>query len=86
MEQGVSGDYEAAQGSERMTASSEYTPCVAVWPSGRTQRGNVRYTRLDSVESARAKLAAGKVAWVRPADVERVLAARGEAGADGAVD
>ncbi len=54
--------------------SNDYTPCVAVWPSGRTQRANVRAVRLDTVEQARRKLAGGVVAWVRECDVD---AARG---------
>jgi len=52
--------------------SASYTPAVAVWPSGRTQPCSVQAVRLDSVESARRKLAAGVVAWVREEDVERV--------------
>ena len=52
--------------------SADYTPAVAVWPSGRTQPCTVLAVRLDSVESARRKLAAGVVAWVRREDVERV--------------
>jgi hypothetical protein len=52
--------------------SAAYTPAVAVWPGGRTQAGNVLGERLDTVESARAKLASGLVAWVRKEDVEAV--------------
>ena len=52
--------------------SADYTPAVAVWPSGKTQPCTVLAVRLDSVESARRKLAAGVVAWVRREDVERV--------------
>lgn len=66
--------------------SDDYVPAVAVWPDGKRRRCTVQAVKLDDVAGARKKLAAGKVAWVRPADVERVLAARGEAGADGAVD
>ena len=52
--------------------SADYTPAVAVWPDGRTRPCSVQAVRLDSVESARRKLAAGVVAWVRREDVERV--------------
>ena len=52
--------------------SDYYLPCVAVWPDGRQRTGNVAHVNLDTVESARAKLAAGKVAWVRREYAERV--------------
>ncbi len=52
--------------------SNDYAPCVAVWPSGKTQRANVKAVRLDTVERAREKLASGIVAWVREQDVEAV--------------
>ena len=52
--------------------SSDYTPAVAVWPSGRTQPCTVLAVRLDTVESGRRKLESGIVAWVRREDVERV--------------
>ena len=52
--------------------SAGYVACVAVWPSGRTQRGGVKATRLDTVQTAREKLASGIVAWVRECDVEAV--------------
>ena len=52
--------------------SADYTPAVAVWPSGRTQPCTVLAVRLDSVESARRKLESGIVAWVRKEDAERV--------------
>ena len=52
--------------------SDYYTPCVVVWPNGQVRKGNVTHVNLDSVETARAKLAAGKVAWVRREDAERV--------------
>ena len=58
--------------------SADYTPAVAVWPSGRTQPCTVLAVRLDSVEAARRKLADGIVAWVRKEDVQRVR--------DGALD
>lgn len=53
--------------------SDDYKPCVALWPNGQQRRCNVLTIRLDDVESARQKLAAGKVAWVAPADVEQAL-------------
>ena len=52
--------------------SADYTPAVAVWPSGRTQPCTVLAVRLDSVESARRRLESGIVAWVRKEDAERV--------------
>ena len=53
--------------------SDYYVACVAVWPDGRQRAGNVAHVRLDTVETARQKLAAGKVAWVRREDAERVM-------------
>jgi len=52
--------------------SAAYTPAVAVWPCGKTQRCTVQAINLDSVESARRKLASGIVAWVRAEDVTAV--------------
>jgi len=52
--------------------SAHYTPAVAVWPCGKTQRCTVQAVRLDSVEQARRKLAGGVVAWVRAEDVTAV--------------
>lgn len=52
--------------------SAAYTPAVAVWPSGKTQRCTVQAVRLDTVDSARRKLLNGVVAWVRAEDVEGV--------------
>ena len=57
--------------------SDYYRPCILLRPDGRQHSANVAHVRLDTVESARRKLAAGQVAWVRPDDVERVT--RGEA-------
>ena len=54
--------------------SDDYKPCVAIWPNGQQRRTNVAYTRLDTVERARAKLAKNQVAWVAPDDVEAVTA------------
>lgn len=53
--------------------SDAYAPCVVLHPDGREQRANVMYTRLLDVDAARAKLAAGQVAWVREEDVEAVV-------------
>ena len=58
--------------------SSDYTPAVAAWPSGRTQPCTVLAVRLDTVETARRKLADGIVAWVRREDVERVRDGEGQ--------
>jgi len=49
--------------------SADYTPAVAVWPSGKMQPCNVRAVRLDSVEQARRKLESNLVAWVRREDL-----------------
>jgi hypothetical protein len=61
----------------RITArtSDAYTPCVVLHPDGREQRANVMHTRLMRAEDARAELAAGRIVWVAPSDVEAV---RGE--------
>jgi hypothetical protein len=53
--------------------SDYYVPCVMLWPDGRQRKANVAYVNLDSIASARVKLAANKVAWVKPDDVEKVL-------------
>ena len=55
--------------------SDAYQPCVMLTPDGGQRRVNVLRVRLDSVETARAKLAAGQVAWVREEDVQAVRAA-----------
>lgn len=52
--------------------SDYYQSCVVLWPDGRRRAGNVAHVNMDSVERARAKLAAGKLAWVRAEDVEAV--------------
>lgn len=49
--------------------SADYTPAVAVWPSGKMQPCNVQAVRLDSVEQARRKLESNLVAWVRREDL-----------------
>ena len=54
--------------------SDYYVPCVMLWPDGRQRKANVAYVNLDSVESARQKLANNQVAWVAPDDVEAVTA------------
>lgn len=53
--------------------SDDYTPCIAVWPSGKTQRANVKCIRLDTVDAARRKLDSGLVAWVRESDVDALM-------------
>ena len=55
--------------------SDQYTPCVMLTPDGGQRRVTVLRVRMDSVEAARAKLAAGQVAWVREEDVRAVTAA-----------
>jgi hypothetical protein len=49
-----------------------YVECVAVWPSGRTQRGRCKRGKLSGVELARLRLADGLCVYVRPEDVEAV--------------
>jgi len=68
-----SGDYTWHPEYRRRT-SDYYMPCVVLWPNGLCRPGNVAHTYLDSVESAREKLAAGKVAWVRREDADQVMA------------
>lgn len=53
--------------------SDAYAPCVVLHPDGRQRRVNVLRVRMDSVDAARAKLAAGQVAWVHEEDVEAVV-------------
>ena len=55
--------------------SAAYTPALYLEPGKPPRRCNVQAVRLDSVEAARAKLAAGKAAWVRPEDVAEVTGA-----------
>jgi hypothetical protein len=55
--------------------SDAYQPCVMLTPNGEQRRVTVLRVRLDSVEAARAKLAAGQVAWVAVEDVEAATAA-----------
>ena len=55
--------------------SDAYQPCVMLTPDGEQRRVTVLRVRLDSVEAARAKLAAGQVAWVAVEDVGTVTAA-----------
>jgi hypothetical protein len=57
--------------------SDYYRPCVMLRPDGRQHRANVAHVRLDTVDSARAKLAAGKVAWVAPDDVQAITQEQG---------
>lgn len=54
--------------------SDAYQPCVMLIPDAEPRRVSVLRVRLDSVETARAKLAAGQVAWVAVEDVEAVTA------------
>lgn len=55
--------------------SADYTPAVLLEPGKPPRRCNVRAVRLDSAEGARAKLAAGKAAWVAEGDVTAVTGA-----------
>ena len=52
--------------------SDAYTPAVMLTPDGQTRSVTVLRVRIDSVDAARAKLAAGKLAWVAPGDAEAV--------------
>lgn len=62
--------------------SADYTPAVLLLAGRAPRRCNVLRVRLDTVEAARAKLAAGKAAWVAAEDVDAVMGV----GADGALD
>lgn len=57
--------------------SASYTPVILIWPDGRTERKSALSIRVDTVEQARAKLAAGKAAWVREGDATALLACEG---------
>lgn len=52
--------------------SDDYSPCVALWPSGEQRRANVYYIRLMDVETAVDALKGGKIAFVAPDDTEEV--------------
>ena len=52
--------------------SDAYVACVVVYPNGETRRGSVMAGRLLDVATARAELAAGRIVWVAPGDVEAV--------------
>lgn len=52
--------------------SDAYTPCIVVYPNGRTVRGSVMAGRLQDVATARAELAAGRWVTVSAGDVEAV--------------
>ena len=55
--------------------SDSYAPAVLLMPGQPPQRCSVQRVRLDTVEAARVKLAAGRAAWVRPEDVAEVTGA-----------
>ena len=63
----------------RMKTSDDYRPCVAIYPNGRTMRTNVRHIRMDTVQTAVAKLATDRTAWVEPDAVEDVMTAWSDA-------
>ena len=52
--------------------SNDYAPAVAVWPSGRTQKCNVKRDRLLTPDAARAALVERGVVYVRVEDAEAV--------------
>lgn len=52
--------------------SDSYTPAVLLLPGKPPRRCTVLRVRLDTVEAAREKLAAGRAAWVSVEDGERV--------------
>ena len=63
----------ASSGSRTPTRTSDdYTPAVRLYPNGQQRRGGAFIPRIDTVEQARAKLAADETAVVAAGDVERV--------------
>ena len=52
--------------------SDAYQPAVMLCPDGTDRRVTVLRVRLDSVDAAREKLAAGRVAWVAVGDVSLI--------------
>ena len=69
-----------------MKTSNDYSPAVAVWPSGRTQACNVKRALVLQPDAATARLReAGTVCvYVRTReDAEWVLRGTGDCGADG---
>ena len=52
--------------------SDDYKPCVVIFPGGKIRKANVLYTRLDSLETAKRKLAKDNAAWVSPEDYDRL--------------
>ena len=55
-----------------MKTSDDYSPAVAVWQSGATQRCNVKAALLLTPDAARAALVERGVVYVRVEDAEAV--------------
>lgn len=58
--------------------SDAYTSAVMLTPDGAARRVTVLRVRLDTAAEARAKLAVGKVAWVRVEDTEATFLPLGD--------
>ena len=54
--------------------SDDYRPCVVIFPGGKIRRANVLHTRLDTLETARRKLARDNAAWVSYEDYDKLKA------------
>jgi len=62
-----------------MTAktSDDYRPCVCIYPGGKIRKANILHIRLDSLETAKRKLAEDKAAWLSYEDYDRYKAEGG---------
>ena len=58
-----------------MKTSNDYTPAVAVWPSGRTQACNVKRALVLQPDAATARLREARTVFVRREDAASVLEA-----------
>ena len=52
--------------------SDDYRPCVVMYPDGKIRKANVLHVRLDSLETAKRKLARDNAAWVSYEDYDRL--------------
>ena len=53
--------------------STDYAPAVRIYPNGQQRRGGAFVPRIDTVEQARAKLAAGVAPVVAAEDAGKVM-------------
>ena len=65
-----------------MKTSNDYSPAVAVWPSGKVQACNVKRALLLQPDAATARLREAGVVWVfvASADDAAAVSARGTGG------